>query len=655
MYKGRDSNTHNTQNPLMIRNLVFLLASVCFTKLQSQDRFLDSLKLELENHDVDTVAVHLNSRIAETYLYRNRPDDALPYINQSRSLSEKLEFKKGEYLSAVNMGMYSYFKSDYQAGLANFRVALEFLISNGEARFLGKVYNWMGNCHLAQSNYFQALQYHLKALSNRELFQDNVGIAQSLNNISTIYIEQKDFETALSFQFRSLKLKQEIGDTRGTAFSFNNLGLIYSNLDKLTLAEKYFGDAYDLFKSLNYQRGIALSLGNLGEIYEKRKQFEKSWKTLTEAIDLIKELDDKKALSEAHNHLGFVELNLYNYEQAQQHLMQAREYAVSINADNELIENYLFSSKLDSARRNINAAFNWFKKYTALKEKLFNLEKTNQLSQMQAYYNDEKKNTEIAILKAEKEIENGKRRAQLTISVVVVVALFVLAIILIVLIRQKQKNNLKLQEQKKYSDELNQLKDKLFSIISHDLKSPLNSLKAIIQLFNVNALTEAELKRMMTQLGQSTQNISALIENLLHWAKNNISGNVVHKEIFDLKTLVKENLELLKDQASLKNIQLIDSTEENLKVIADPDMINLVIRNLVSNSIKFCDTGGKIEISNTYQKNQLCLSVKDNGIGIETNRLLKLFGNENSSTKGTQNETGTGLGLILCKDFIEKK
>jgi signal transduction histidine kinase len=99
---------------------------------------------------------------------------------------------------------------------------------------------------------------------------------------------------------------------------------------------------------------------------------------------------------------------------------------------------------------------------------------------------------------------------------------------------------------------------------------------------------------------------------------------------------------------------LTDSTDENLKVIADPDMINLVIRNLVSNSIKFCETGGKIEISSTYHKNQLCLMVKDNGVGIESGRLLKLFGNENSSTRGTHSETGTGLGLILCKDFIEK-
>jgi signal transduction histidine kinase len=210
-----------------------------------------------------------------------------------------------------------------------------------------------------------------------------------------------------------------------------------------------------------------------------------------------------------------------------------------------------------------------------------------------------------------------------------------------------------LEEQTNQLTELNSLKNKLFSVISHDLKTPMYALRNLFQNVQEYDLPAEEIKELLPDVVKELNYTTGLMENLLQWARSQMQSNSVRPQQMDVFKLVTEVSELLKIQAEAKQIRLDCKVDQQLFVFADRDMINLVLRNLVSNAIKFTPEKGKIIIRAEEKRSFIELSVKDNGVGISSENLDKLF-NEYYTSKGTANESGTGLGLMLCKEFLAK-
>ena len=205
--------------------------------------------------------------------------------------------------------------------------------------------------------------------------------------------------------------------------------------------------------------------------------------------------------------------------------------------------------------------------------------------------------------------------------------------------------------------ELNATKDRFFGIIAHDLKSPFNSILGLSQLLQdqIRAKDYEQVDELVDLIKHSSLRATDLLINLTEWAYAQ-SGKMEYKpNAFDVVTLINEiNLSLVA-AAKLKVILIQSQLPARLNVFADKTMISAVIRNLLNNAIKFTNSGGRIDISAQTKENEVVISVKDNGIGMAKERIEKLFqGNENVSTPGTKKEKGTGLGLIICKEFIEK-
>ena len=222
--------------------------------------------------------------------------------------------------------------------------------------------------------------------------------------------------------------------------------------------------------------------------------------------------------------------------------------------------------------------------------------------------------------------------------------------------RYLEEKNDELEIQKGQLKELNQLKDKLFSIISHDLKGPLNSLRSVLDLVSKGGLSADELQELTGSLNERVNQTYHLLENLLNWAKSQMEGKTINPQEIDIRELAQANQKLFAKIAEDKHIEIINQVPQDSFVFADKDMINLVIRNLISNAIKFTDSHGKIMISSEIDKNgKRKVSISDNGQGIPQEKQALLFDIRNSfSTLGTKEEAGTGLGLGLCKDSIEK-
>ena len=205
-------------------------------------------------------------------------------------------------------------------------------------------------------------------------------------------------------------------------------------------------------------------------------------------------------------------------------------------------------------------------------------------------------------------------------------------------------------------EETNAVKDKLFSVVSHDLKGPLKSLRGIMNGVQLGALTKGEQQDLMKRIGDQLNLTSDFLDNLLQWSRTQLHGDsfVPNKERFSIRELVDLCSRLLAPEFDQKNISLEVRIHSDSMVIADRNMIETVLRNLISNALKFTRPGGRVDLIVSRQDDLVRVDVRDNGIGIRTDHLENLFTLQGVTTAGTREEKGTGIGLVVCKEFIER-
>lgn len=200
-------------------------------------------------------------------------------------------------------------------------------------------------------------------------------------------------------------------------------------------------------------------------------------------------------------------------------------------------------------------------------------------------------------------------------------------------------------------------KDKFFSIIAHDLRGPFNGIIGLSELLleNDNQLKPKETNEFIQLIHQSSKNAYSLLDNLLTWAQSQTGSLEFNPKKIEISPIIDKTINLLGNIAKSKNIRIESKIKNEEYTFADKDMLETIFRNLISNAIKFTENNGEVQLSMTRENNQIVFSVQDSGIGIASEKITNLFAiNHRNTTSGTNDETGTGLGLMLCKDFIEK-
>ena len=217
---------------------------------------------------------------------------------------------------------------------------------------------------------------------------------------------------------------------------------------------------------------------------------------------------------------------------------------------------------------------------------------------------------------------------------------------------QERTNEISLKNEK--LEEVNRVKDKLFSVVSHDIRAPLTSLQSVLNLVKVKRLDAEEFKEVAEELARQLGKTSEFTSNLLQWAKLQLKGEHFETEILNMNQLVSKAMELIEPDIRGKNLSIRNEVESNARVEADENMIMTVVRNLLGNAIKFTSANGVITISSKSDLHSVTISVTDTGVGIAQEHLKTLFTLSSITTLVTQQEKGTGLGLMLCKEYIEK-
>lgn len=586
---------------------------------------------ELARHPArDTVQVRLLNQEARKSFPKDAPRTE-QFARAAMALSDSLHFKPGIMWATRNLALAENIKGNLEKQLDLTINALKLAEELNDIYAQGVLNTDMGNILVEQDQPRQALRYQKKALRIKQSLKQPGEISRTLNSIGSSYIRLQILDSALYFMLESEKIKLSLNDHPGLAVTYENIGLIYLQQKKYAEALPYFG---------------------ISEQY-------------------YKESDNLNGVVKAHLNIGLAHTMLHQFEDAAEHLAQAALLNTSLkNAKNTMVYHRNMAA-LDSAQGNYVDAFEHFKQFSRMNEDMFSLEKAKFIANTKEKYESEKKQHENKLLRKEQQLHLATIRQQRILVIfcsMLLLGLFIITAVLYLMYRrqqdlyqqlnlrntQVQQQNMIIMEQNIALGNGNQVKDKIFSVISHDLRSPLAILEGLLFLLRDDKMSEEQFKIFSHELWRDVKNTAYMMDNLLQWASSQMKGIHVMPDDFDISTVLKNEFELLQSLARQKGITLTHQLQRPVMVYADPDMIRLVLRNLISNAIKFTPAQGTVSINYLLLPDRVEIMVQDTGIGIAPTDQQKVFSNIYYSTSGTQNEKGCGLGLPLSKDFIER-
>ena len=294
-------------------------------------------------------------------------------------------------------------------------------------------------------------------------------------------------------------------------------------------------------------------------------------------------------------------------------------------------------------------ALNEFHSYHQLYDSIAKAGKTTEMARIKVWHEFDQKELENRILHQEHQ-KQQKLNIILAILLLMTFALFAIAVFFS---RKISEKNREITAKNIEMEELHTVKDKLFSVVAHDLRSPIAALMSVLKLTHMNILDVETQAKMLKDISKRVDDVYGLLDNLLRWAKNQMQGMVISPVYFDVQNEIRAVVDGLQEIAAAKMIALNNHTT-NHEIFADRDMFWVVVRNLASNALKYTSEGGEVTIDSKLEDNMLVVSIKDTGTGMPQAVQEKLFKlAETQSKRGTNNESGTGLGLVLCAEFVK--
>ncbi len=632
-----------------------------------------------------------------------RPVKSLEYAKTALSIAEKLNEKEKIATALSYIGVIYWQMGSFSMALDYHLEALDIYSDINDPIGIARSNTNFGIIFSDQGYYDKAMEYFFKALRGYEKNEHQPGMAAVLNNLGMIAQYQGDYELAEEYHMQSLAIKKEAGDIKGMSFSYNNLGSVYQGKMMLDKAKEYFLLALEIREQLNDKREIANSATNLGYLYYLMNDNNNSKEYLNTALGLYQEVDDKSGIAKSYHYLGLLHMQAKELPQARNYFNRSLAISNDVGLKKLVSDNYAAMADLWARMGEYEQAFSFQKLFITTKDSIYNEDSRRRTIELQLMYDREKKESEIELQQKTEQInflssQKDRLLKNFLIAgvILILITLFLLynrfliaknANILLEkqkdeisqsneklvslnhnLLEQKKKSeelnhqlqlsNHKLKESERHLIEINSTKDKFFSIISHDLRNPFAAIVSFSRILkrDMENLTTGELQDLALELDKSVLKINNLLENLLQWSRTQTGKIRYEPEYIAIHEIVKENLNLFKNNAKEKKITLIDLVDDNTPVWADRNMTDTVIRNLLSNALKYTDEGGRIEIRSEIKEHNVYISIEDNGVGMSEESKKKIFRIDTlHSTYGTMDEKGSGLGLLLCKEFVEKQ
>lgn len=677
---------------------------------------VDSLKIVVttalkDQNTPDTLNINRLNKLAADYFDFN-PDSTLYYGRKGISLSRKINFQAGIADGLVQTGHAYYFKGKFSVAIQNFNDAIAIYKSIGDKKGLANCYVIYGRMYGLLAKYQYALIYLKQALDINNKIKNEKATADCYKNIGIIYFSQGQLSTALDYYYKALLINLKINDKLDAAANYNNIGFVLYGMEVYPKALDYYKKALNIFEGTNHLLGVGTVSENIGEVYLSEKKYDLALIYLFKAIKIAEKQDDKDGMSSVYTDVGLCYANKGQFKKAQDYLNTGLEIATKYqivynqaytligiasmynmqkdykNAYSYALRGQALAVKLGNLAVRSNAAlqlnktmaglgkfdqaYTYLKQYILLKDKLNNNESIQKLTSYNLELNFAKKQYQLAQQQREKDLLYGQKiKQQRLMNVIFLTVLLCMIATSLVYYKQKlaqQKINFVLEEKNKEIlsqktdldaqaqklNDLNVLKDRLMSILAHDLRAPLSTLRGLFTLFQDDSISHRELLEMLPEVLKNLDYTSDFLDTLLFWINSQMEDFDNSVKGFNVKDIVAHETETYHEQALSKGINLVDSVPYDVIASADPNSIRIVIRNLITNAIKFSRTNDTIEITACQLDENSIITVKDTGTGMTNDQLNRLFKSKVNSAAGTNNESGTGMGLMFCKDLVEK-
>lgn len=654
---------------------ILMTISVITGFSQQKNNLIDSLELELKKAKTEKSKINTMLHLSDAYTFEDF-QKSLKYAEDAVSLAEKLNDTFTKYRAYQRLSLAYSVGGDYTSALKYETLSLQIALAENDSINIGLSHSNIGNMYYEIGEYDEAYYYLTYAYrilqKTAKNANDSVYMNIALHNVGRVFKELGQYEVAMNHLKLSQKISEKVGDVEGGPYSLDEVGDVKLRMKQYDSALFYLTyslqEGKRLFKkNPTYTSLIELqpkTLSKIAKVYLNRNEFDKAFLYYDSTYKIHELTSNKLGLAEVDLGRGVVYMRQNKFEEAMKSINKALAFAQEINARILEISCYKHLATLWEQKGDFKKSLEYYKQFQALDDSLFSNEMQQKLLRDQIRFETATKDDRIAALTRLEQHSKSEIRKQEFIRNILVVVVALTAILLFTVYRsgqrRKQINDLLIQHQEDMEkrsaelEQLNQVKDKFFSIISHDLRSPINALAGIMDLMDKGAIAPEELPMAIKELRTRFNHTRSLMNNLLDWTVLQMDKMNLQASNIDLHKIVDENFELSGSIQS-KKINFVNETPDNCMAYADSNTVNLVIRNLITNSMKFTNDGGEIKISAEAKGNEWIIAVKDNGIGMNQDIQSRLFDKINPySSRGTANEKGTGLGLLLCKEFVEK-
>lgn len=600
-----------------------------------------TLLLKLKNSPRDTTAVRLYGKLSKFYI-NTEPDSATYYIGEGQKLAKEIKDRKGEGMMLSQLGILNEVHGNYVLAEKYALEALAIFKEIKDTYATAVCENAIGVIESKKGNFTKGASHFFTALELFKSIKDNYGIVQTYIKLGTVSDASGNLDKSLEYFNMAWNLNHN--DTTNNAYFTlcNNIGINYGRRGDLKKALEYFERG---IKTSNTPQFIDIHislLNNATKAYGEMGNKKKALEYHEIAIGIARRY--KIPEDEARTLVNFADIHKDNPQLAETYLKEALVLSTKVGRTEMTADIYSALADVYEQQLKYKDAMGAIREYINLRDSLYNINKTRELASLFASYELTESKSKIQDL----QLVNQKRTFERNLVIIGIAGVSIILLLLWFYYRKMNVLNKELEQS-------NKIKDKLFSIIGHDLKAPVGGLVQTLELLEDDDLNAEERKYVIGQLRKQTQLSLDTLNALLNWGEAQLKGVTVNEQLFETKGIISKNVELLSKQAAVKSISIANNTGEAITVLADVNHFDVVVRNLLSNAVKFTKENGHVEINATENSKDgtVVFSVKDNGQGISEEQQQQFIASNISVAYGTKGEKGTGLGLLLTKEFIQ--
>lgn len=600
--------------------MIILIIGIDFQTFAQQQTTLDSLINLLSILPNDTQKV--NTYYAVSRLYNRelaQPDVARKYVDSIRWLSEELNYEKGRDLSVYYNAEINKDEGNYDEALQQYQQYIENTAQRGDSLEMAKGLVGVAAIYIYTGDRDKSLPFLFRALRIYETQNYQKGLASVLNNIGVVYKGMGKSRDAIDVYLQASEKYQSEGMEKEYAMSLQNLAIMYRAVESYDTALIYYDQSLSLIKKLDYKRETAMVLGNLGSLYDVMDQYDKALAYHLQALAILKELPNKRSLTYCLHNIGYSNLKLNNYAESEKYLNEALEVAQELKAKVLIYVVYETMADLFASQKDFEKGYHYYTLFHQMSDSIYNEESVQQVNELQAKYETEKKDKQIALLAKEKEIQEKEAQRQATLKRAFVgglIAVILLAGLVVLILRQRMKNQKLLAAKNEEIKEVNfkqqlselEIKALRAQINPHFLFNCMNSINRMI----LNGESE-DASRYLTKFSKLVRLILENSETTTVSLENELSMLESYIQLEALRFKGKINYQIVLDED-------IDPEDTYLpSMVLQPFVENAIWHGLMH---KDGFEQGMITIAIREEEDRLLCTIEDNGIGREKARIL---------------------------------